>query len=853
MFRISLKNVLARKARLFLTAFAVIAGTAFLSGVLIFTGTIKQSFDDLFAKAYSKTDAFVRSSNKIESQFGQAQRDQIPDSLVAAVRSVPGVAEAGGNVSGFATMTSLTGKSSQKASGPPEFGGSLGNVATTPWHLTTGSKQPSGGTEVVIDKSSAKNMGVKVGDQINITAASGSAKYTVVGIATFGDSDTSGGAAWALFDLPTAQKVVLNKTGLIDSIVVKGDGSLTDTALAQKIETALGPTSQTQVLTGAQITDESKSAIEKSLSFLTLFLTIFAGISLFVGSFIIYNVFSISAAQRQKENALLRAIGASSRQVSASMFIEALIVGLVGAVIGFAAGIGLAALITGILSAVGFGVTGAGLVISPSVPVITIIVGLVVTLVCAIAPALRSGRVPPLAAMRDVALEKGAVSRGRVIGGAIVVAIAIASLITGLAGSSAIWLVPGVIGIYVAFIVLGPIIASPTAKIVSAPLRRFRGVTGQIAGQNAARNPRRTAITAGALMIGVSLIIGVATVGSSVRQSIKDTFGKQFTGDYSITPVSDSGLGGLPTALSDQVAALPEVQSSTGLGANRITIDDPKTGKGAARTVIVVDPKTVGNLYNLGFTQGSLQALTPDGIAISSDRATGDGLKMGDTVNVVLLNQAKVALKVEGIFTQDTLANRIVSRDLFKSQNSPLFDFQIVVTKKPGVSDAAAFAAIKKLTDPSQTAKLQTKAQYIADQSSSIDGFLNFIYALLGMSIFIAAIGIVITLLLSVYERRRELGLMRAVGTTRSQIRSSIRWESLITSVLGAVEGVIIGVLLGWVVVRALRSQGLSSFSVSTTAVVFVAVMAILLGLAAAWFPARRASRSDILAAIATT
>jgi len=219
----------------------------------------------------------------------------------------------------------------------------------------------------------------------------------------------------------------------------------------------------------------------------------------------------------------------------------------------------------------------------------------------------------------------------------------------------------------------------------------------------------------------------------------------------------------------------------------------------------------------------------------------------------VLLNQAKVALKVEGIFTQDTLANRIVSRDLFKSQNSPLFDFQIVVTKKPGVSDAAAFAAIKKLTDPSQTAKLQTKAQYIADQSSSIDGFLNFIYALLGMSIFIAAIGIVITLLLSVYERRRELGLMRAVGTTRSQIRSSIRWESLITSVLGAVEGVIIGVLLGWVVVRALRSQGLSSFSVSITAVVFVAVMAILLGLAAAWFPARRASRSDILAAIATT
>jgi putative ABC transport system permease protein len=853
-FRLAVKNVLARKGRLFLTAFAIIAGTAFLSGVLIFTGTIKQSFNDLFAKAYAKTDAYVRSANKIEAEFGQPQRDQIPDSLIAIVSNVPGVAEAVGNVSGFAAMTSETGKSALKAQGPPQFGGSFVASDISPWHLIAGGKAPSGSSEVVVDKRSAQNMGVRVGDTINVSASSGSAKYTIVGIATFGSSATSGGATWALFDLPVAQKVVLGKSGLIDAVVVRGDGSVSDTNLAQNISSALGAGSQTEVLTGKQITDESKSAVEKSLSVITIFLTVFAGISLFVGSFIIYNVFSISTAQRQRENALLRAIGASSRQVSASMFVEALTVGLVGSTIGFLGGIGLAWAITAILSAVGFGVSGAGLIVAPYVPVIAIVIGSLVTLLCAIAPALRAGRIPPLAAMRDVAIEKKAVSRGRIWAGVILVAIAVVSLLIGLTTATYIWLVPGVVGVYVAFIILGPMIAGPTAALVGRPLRRFRGVTGKLAGRNAARSPRRTALTAGALMIGVSLIIGVATIGSSVRASVGDIFAKQFKGDYAITPkTSTNGFGGLSPTLADQVAALPEVETASGLGFNRITIADPKTGKGVARNVIVVDPKSAGNLYDLGFTEGSLEALSATGIAISVDRAKADNLALGSTVGVTLLNQAKVTLTVQGIFKEDTLANRVVSRELFKSQNSPLFDFQIVVTKKPSVSDATARAAIAKVIDASKTAKVQTKNQYIHEQSSQIDSFLNFIYALLGMSIFIAAIGIVITLLLAVYERRRELGLMRAVGSTRWQIRESILWESWITSILGATEGVIIGVLLGWVVVRALRKQGLSSFSISPTAVVAVAILSIVLGLLAAWLPSRRAAKADILAAIATT
>src|SRR6195952_5015597 len=383
MFRLSMKNVLARKGRLALTALAIIAGTTFLSGVFVFSATIRSTFDTIFSNAFKKTDAFVRSTNKIDAGF-DTTRDQIPDSLIVTVQGVPGVKTAVGDVQGFAQMSTAAGKE-MGTGGAPTFGSVYTGAPISPWTLSSG-KAASGGNEVVIDHASAKKFDVKVGDQISVTSKVGSQKFTVAGIVRFAGSDTTGGATWALFDLPTAETFVNGKAGLIDSIDVGGDGSLSQQALSDRIEQAVHQAGQpqTEVLTGKQITEENKSDIEKGLSFLTIFLSIFAFIAIFVGSFIIFNVFSISAAQRQRENALLRAIGASRSQVTKSLLVEALVVGIGGSLIGFAAGIGLAFAILWLLSKAGFGVGASSLVIKPAGFIITMVVGATVTMLCAI-------------------------------------------------------------------------------------------------------------------------------------------------------------------------------------------------------------------------------------------------------------------------------------------------------------------------------------------------------------------------------------------------------------------------------------------------------------------------------------
>lgn len=847
MFRIALKNVLARKGRLLLTSLAVIASCTFLSGVFVFSDTINSSINRLFENAYAQTDAFVRSSNVLEGDFGVDTRARVPTSLIERVRAVPGVTEAEGDVQSFARVSTAAGKP-VGMDGPPKYGGVFTGAKSSPWHLEHG-KIPMGPTEVVIDKQSAKQGSIKVGDSVTVTAKAGARPFTVVGIVNFAGEATSGGANWSLFDLQTAEEFVVGEVGKIDSIVVRGDGSISDTQLKADIAKALAG-QKVQVLTGAEITVETQNSLAKFFNLFSTVLTIFAAIALLVGCFVIYNVFRITSAQRQQQSALMRAIGASRGQVVRSLFVEAGVVGVIGALLGFVGGILLATVILKILAAVGSGPSSTSLAINLSSFVITLFVGFLVTVLCATMPAIRAGRVSPLAALRDVSIDRSGLSRIRIWLGCGFLAVAVAGIVLGL-NHAPIYLAPGVGGLFATLIALGPVAVGPVTALLTRPLRALHGVTGEIAVRNAARSPERTALTAAALGIGLSLLVGIATIGSSLQGSIRDTIAKQFTGNFAVSTSDGQGLAGLPPTLANELNKLPEVSDAAGLGIAQLKIIESGTPK--TKSVITVDPKRAGNLFSFPFVEGGWAGLNSSTILLSKDKATRDGLTVGSELAVSFLDQSTATLKVAGIFDTKTFGNIIVDRALLDGRGASLFDVQIFVQSKPTVSEADATAAVKAVTDKYPTAKLQTRSQFIQAQVDQVSGLLNFIYALLLMSVFIAVLGIVLTLLLAVYERRRELGLVRAIGMTRSQVRGSIRWEAIVTALLGAMMGAVLGLALGWIVVRALRPQGFTVFSVSTISIAVFSIASIIFAVIAAWWPARQAAKSDILQAIATT
>ncbi len=844
MFRLSLRNIWSRKGRLLLTAIAVIAGTAFLNGVFVFTDTIKGAFNTMFENAYAGTDAYVRSANVIEGQFGQDQRDRIEVGAVDTVRGVAGVVEAEGAVNGTATV--VYGETVLGIDGPPKFAGAWFEGKGSPWTIAEG-RAPSGPNEVVLDVKSSRLAKVPLGATVTITSRGAPQQFEVVGTALFAGNETSGGASWSLFTLPTAQEFIAGDTTKIDAVVVRGDGSMSQGELAGAIQAALGDPS-IEVLTGQQITDESKSNVATSLSFITLFLTIFAIIALFVGSFIIYNVFSISAAQRQRENALLRAIGASRSQVTRSMFFEAFVVGVGGSALGCIGGVGLAATILKALGAVGFAPSGTSLVVRSNGFVVTMIVGVIVTVLCSVVPALRAGRVPPLAAMRDVAIDTANVSRGRKITGAVAVVLAVACVVWGITGTT-VALGGGVAFLFLALVALAPFVATPVARLFSPLLTRLRGAAGTMAGRNAARNPKRTALTASALAVGLALLIGVATLGASAKATTRAVVGSSFKSDYIVSARQGNNGGSIPATVAADVQATG-VGDALGFGGSAIKVLEK--GEYNSKVVVALDPTAASKVLDVPFVFGGFTSLDPSTILVSKKKADRDGLTEGSVLDTQLLDGSSVKLTVAGVYDSDLFGNLIVDRALFASSPIPVFDQAVIVHTPDGVT-AANTSALEKLVASYPTLKLESREQFIDSQSGQIDGFLNFIYALLGISIFIAVVGIVITLLLAVYERRRELGLLRAVGMTRKQVRTSVLWESLITAVVGVIIGVVLGGALGWIIVRALRDQGLDKFSFPTSTVVVSAVVSLVLAALAAFLPARRAANADVLEAIATT
>jgi putative ABC transport system permease protein len=843
MLRISWRNVSARFGRIILTSLAIIASTAFLSGTFIFRDTIERTFDALFADAFEDVDAYVQSSSTVETAFGFEARDKLPIGTVEAVAAVPGVADAQAFVQGDAVVIGKDGDPiTQRAA--PSYGSTLNSGELSVWKIIDG-RAPAAAGEVALDRPTARDQGFAVGDDVKVNAEGGSRTFELVGIAEYDELSSPANATWALFDAETASEFVA-KEGFVDAVLVKGDGSLTDDELADRIQGQLDPAAQQEALTGLEITEQTQTEIEKGLSFFTIFLSLFSFIALGVGCFVIYNVFSISAAQRRRENALLRAVGASRRQVTRMMLAEAVAVGFVGSVVGLLGGIGLAIGIRSLLDAFGFGIPAKGLALESGTIAITMIAGIVTTLVAAIVPAIASGRVAPVAAMSEVAFEKPQRNGIRSVVAGVFILLGIGAIGAVVGGADGALLGVAVVAIFVGVLLLGPVMANPIATVLGAPVQRFRGVTGAMARSNVQRNPKRTARTAAPVLIGVALVTGATVFASSIKTQLRETIGSVFIGEYVINS-SNGGALSFSQAFVDRLNELPEVGDATGLGFAQLRY----TGRDSVAFSTTADPATATGLLDYDFIEGSFAELTPDGVLVSTGEAQREEIGIGSRLEFDVGDEVRT-LTVQGIYRSDELAQaRVVHRDLLENSSLSNPAPFVFMTRADGVSDEEFRVAVDAEIEAYGIGELQDRDEFIDGRGDIIDQTLSFIYGLLGLSVIIAIFGIVLTMLLAVYERRRETGLLRAVGMTRAQVRTTVRWESVLTSLYGAVVGVVLGLVLGYVVIVALRDRGLDNYTVPVTAIAVIVAVAFVVGVLAAVIPARRATRFDILHAIA--
>jgi putative ABC transport system permease protein len=688
---------------------------------------------------------------------------------------------------------------------------------------------------------------------VKVLTALPPADYQLVGIARFGSQDSLAGASMTLFTMPEAQRVNNSVDQFGEISVLANEGVSQDEVKADVVR-ALEANPETrdkyEVLTGTEITKENQNELRQQLSFIRIGLTMFALIALAVGAFIIYNTFSIVVAQRAREMALLRALGGSRRQVLGQVFGESVVVGLLASAAGVVVGIILSIALRWLLGFLGFALPSSGIVVPPSTVVTGIIVGTLVTVLSAVVPARRAARIPPIAALRDTAIERPPRRVLRFAIGGLAMAAGVAGLFIGLFGDTdaAAGLVGGgMVLIFLGAFVLGPLFAGPVSRIIAAPLPRMRGMAGRLARENAARNPKRTAITATSLLIGVALVGLITIFGASAKATIAHAVDSQFRSDYIV-----SGGGGfgppqpLSPAIAREVSALPEVEVASGVRFGEAGIE------GSNAFLNAIDPSAATQLLDLGDVAGSFSDVTADGIAVSDRKTEGHEWKIGDVLPVEFVRTGVQPLTIQYIYDENTFGDYFVSLDNWDKNFDQRVDYFVFAKLKAGVSPEQGREAIERVLEPFPTAKLQDNAQYKADQVQALNQFITIFYALLLMALVIALIGIANTLALSIHERIRELGLLRAVGMSKAQVRSTVRWESVIIALLGTVNGLAIGFLFGWALVRALRDSGFTEFAIAPVQLLLLVFVLAVASVVAALYPARRAANIDVLRAIST-
>ena len=833
MLTLTIKQLAARKLRLLTTGFAVLLSVAFMAGTVVFTDTIGATFDSALAEADEGVDAYVRTPSEIDRGYGEPG-PRLDASLAQTVASVEGVDEAALRINGYAQIVGPDGEPVGDISKNPAFGTNWVTVDDlNPYELASG-RAPGDDDEIVIDKASADKAGYQPGDVATVLTKSTPRQFTIAGIATFGTADSPAGATAVLFT-DTAATELLATPGQADAIAVTADPGTSQADVTAAIQAAVG--GDVEVITGATLVAENQASMAVNLAEFETIALVFAVVAVFVGAFIINNTFSITVAQRTREMAMLRAIGASGRQVKRSVLIEAVVIGALSSGAGLAAGIGVASGLSRLMSAFGFDMPDGATVISPNAMALSFAVGLIVTVLSAWLPARRAAKIAPFAALRDVDVDRSAGSVRRAVVGTAITAVGVAALLAGLGGEIALVGV-GALVTFVGVSVLGPVLARPVAKLFGMPLR-MRGLSGELATRNAMRNPKRTARTASALMIGVGLVGFITVFAASAKTSMAGSLETEFTGTHIVQAGGWDNSTGLSPDLADELRSTPGVDVVSQARMSAAVIDGS-----AMDAFYAFDATTVDEVFVLGSVDGDLDSLGADGIAVSAEHATDQGWTIGSTVPATFPN-GDTTFVVEAVYSggTDWVGSMFVDLDALLANGGEELDYRVYVSGDE--------AAITSVAAAHASADVLDKDAFLDVVNSEVDTMLGLFYALLMLAIVIALLGIANTLALSILERTRELGLLRAVGMGRSQVRSAVRWESIIIAVFGTTLGLAIGTFFGWALVRTMADQGIDTLTVPVGNLVVVTVIAALAGALAAVMPARRAAKLDVLKALA--
>lgn len=846
MWRAAIRGVFAHKLRFVLTALAVVLGVGFVTGTFVLTDTINRTFDDLFAGVTEGVDAFVRAESAFESQLGSS-RETIDEGLLEMVREVEGVRVAAGFVQGYAQIVDQQNEP-VTTGGAPTLGVSWYAEPESSLTIREG-RPPMGPDEVLVDAATADAHDFEIFDTVTIITLQAPREFEIVGIAGFGEADNLGGATLAIFELETAQEL-LDKQGRLDSIDVAAESGVDSGELIDRLRDSLPE--GVEVASSQDVAQEQADSIKDALSFFNTGLLVFAGIALFVGSFIIFNTFSVVVVQRTREFALLKALGASGGQIMGAVFVEALVVGVVASLVGLAAGFGIAAGLYGLLSLFGIELPSTNLVFLPRTLVVGLILGIVVTLLAAIAPARKAARISPMEALRLGATTGGGFSRSVMIGAALVADVGIVVLMLGLFTDigQTLWLVGvGALLIFLGIAGVAPLFTRPIVRAIGAPFRGL-GLSGKLAQRNTTRLPRRTAATAAALMVGLALVGTVSILADSLKASTQQTVEESLLADFTVTGTGTFGpSAGFSPTVAEQTRMLDEIQVVAEFRAGQFQ----REGAGDDLSLIGgAELDRLQEVADLGVTAGSAD-LGPGQVLIHEDTAQELGLEVGDSLDLVFAATGSRQLEVGGIFTNRRLVNGayLISLDSFEANFPDALDQQLLLKVSEDSTLEEAAVALDQVAEQFPNISILDQAESRAQTVAQIDQLLNLINALLGLALIIAVLGITNTLALSVFERTRELGLLRAVGMARSQARSMIRLESVIIAIMGAVTGLVVGLFFGWALVTALDAEGISVLSVPVVQLVAYVVGAGLAGVVAAVPPARRAARLDVLAAIA--